>query len=191
MEMCRWLFQGFIEIQNGRQRATLIFGGAQKLKKFVWLIFFEILKSHFSNTEMCKWFFKVATKIQNGRQRSTPNFFVGAKTQTQKVGNYSNFTITFPTIWRCASDFFKVLLKFKMAAMHKLHICLWVKNRKIEVSNNSHCTITLPTIWKCAGDFTENLKWPPNQLCKYLWPLIYGGGGWYRTSGLLLYSHKR
>ena len=45
----------------------------------------------------------------------------------QKVGNYSNFTITFPTIWRCASDFFKVLLKFKMAAMDKLHIFLWAQ----------------------------------------------------------------
>ena len=54
----------------------------------------------------------------------TPNFLVGTKTLKLKVRNYSNFTITFPTIWRCASDFFKVLLKFKMAAMDKLHIFL-------------------------------------------------------------------
>ena len=58
-----------------------------------------------------------ATEFQNGRQRSTPKFFVGAKTPKLKVRNFSNFTITFPTIWRYASDFFKVLLKFKMAAI--------------------------------------------------------------------------
>ena len=41
--------------------------------------------------------------LKDGRQRSTQNF-VGA--------NYSNFTISFPRICRCAVDFFKVLLKF-------------------------------------------------------------------------------
>ena len=60
-----------------------------------------------------------------------------------------NFTITFPTIWRVAGDFFKVLWKFKIAAMDELH------NSKIIVRIDSHFTITLPTIWKCAGDFTE------------------------------------
>ena len=48
--------------------------------------------------------FKDATKIQNGRQGSTPIFFVGAKTQLKKI-KIENFTITFPTIWRCAGDF--------------------------------------------------------------------------------------
>ena len=43
-------------------------------------------------------------------------FFVGAKTLNLKVGIYSNFIITFPSIWGCAGDFFRVLLKFKMAA---------------------------------------------------------------------------
>ena len=42
------------------------------------------------------------------------NFFVGAKTLKLKVRHY--FTITFPTIWRCAGEFFMVLLKFKIAA---------------------------------------------------------------------------
>ena len=40
--------------------------------------------------------------------------------QKLKGRNYSNFTITFSMIWRCANDFFKVLLKFKMAAMDLL-----------------------------------------------------------------------
>ena len=75
-----------------------------------------------SNMGMSKWFFKDATKIQNSRQGSTPNFFVCAKTLKLKVRNYLNFTITLPTIWRCAGDFLKVFLKFKIAAMDELHI---------------------------------------------------------------------
>ena len=63
-----------------------------------------------------KVFFKVATKIQNNRQKSTLIFFVSAKTLKLTIRNFSNYTITFPTIWRCSGDLFKVLLKFKMAA---------------------------------------------------------------------------
>ena len=65
--------------------------------------------------------FEDATKIQNGRQRSTQKKIVGAKTLKLKVRIFFNFTITFPTIWRCAGDFFKGLLKFKMAATDQLH----------------------------------------------------------------------
>ena len=91
-----------------------------------WSIFF--LKFHHdipSNMGMCKWLFRDATKIQNGHQMSTPNFFVGAKLKVRnysifcyyishdmemcrwlshknsknfKGGNYSNSTITFPTM---------------------------------------------------------------------------------------------
>ena len=61
-----------------------------------------------------------AAKIQNSRHRSTPKNFLGAKTLKLEVRNYSNFTITFLTIWRCARDIFKVLLKFKMAATDQL-----------------------------------------------------------------------
>ena len=56
--------------------------------------------------------------------------FVGAKTLKLKVRNYSNFTITFPNIWRCAGDFFKVLLKFKMAATDQLHFFLLARKLK-------------------------------------------------------------
>ena len=48
-------------------------------------------------------FFKDATENKNGRQRL--NLFVGAKTLKPRLRNYSNFIITFPTIWRCAGDF--------------------------------------------------------------------------------------
>ena len=64
--------------------------------------------------------FRDATKIQNGGQRSVPKKIVGAKTLKLEVRNYLNFTITFPMIWRCAGDFFKVLVKFKMATTDKL-----------------------------------------------------------------------
>ena len=63
--------------------------------------------------------FQGFTEIKNGHNKSTLNFF-GVAT-TQKVTNYSNFKITFPTIWRCAGDICKVLLKFKMAATDQLH----------------------------------------------------------------------
>ena len=71
MEMCRWLFQGFTEIQNGHHRSTLIFGGAQKLKKII-LINFVF---NFNITFLAAWGFasdflkmlpefKMATRVQ-------------------------------------------------------------------------------------------------------------------------------
>ena len=65
---------------------------------------------------------------------STPKNFLGAKTLKLKVRNYSNFTITFPTIWKCACDIFEVLLKFKMAATDQLQFFGGRKNS--EVRNN-------------------------------------------------------
>ena len=58
--------------------------------------------------------FKDATKIKLKDVNSKK--FVGAKTLKLKVRNYLNSTMTFPTTWRCAGDFLKVLLKFKIAA---------------------------------------------------------------------------
>ena len=57
-------------------------------------------------------------------------FFEGRKTQKPKVENYSNLTITFPTKWRCACDFFKVFTEIQMAAMHLLHNILWEQKLK-------------------------------------------------------------
>ena len=65
--------------------------------------------------------FKMAT-------RGLPQIFLWAQKLT--VRNYTKFTITFPTIWRCAGDFFKVLLNFKMAAMDKHRIFLWAQKLK-------------------------------------------------------------
>ena len=47
--------------------------------------------------------------------------FLWAQTLKLKVINYSNFTITFPMLWKCAGDFFKVLLKYKMAVTDQLY----------------------------------------------------------------------
>ena len=79
---------------------------------------------------MCKWIFKDPNEIQNGRQRSTAKKIVGAKTLKLEVWNYLNFTIIFLTIWRCAGDFFKVLLKFKMTATDQLQYFGGRKNSK-------------------------------------------------------------
>ena len=52
---------------------------------------------------------------------------MGAKTPKLKVGNYH-----IPHDMEIASDLFKVLLKFKMAAMDKLHIFVGAKNEKLK-----------------------------------------------------------
>ena len=64
-----------------------------------------------------------------------PKFKMAAKDRLQNgrknlVRNYSNLTITFPAIWRCAGDFFNVLLKFKMAARGQFQFFCRRKNSK-------------------------------------------------------------
>ena len=51
MEMCRLLFQGFNEIQSDRHRSTLLFQGAQKLKKY----FNHIFLFYFYTTFLAAW----------------------------------------------------------------------------------------------------------------------------------------
>ena len=50
--------------------------------------------------------------------------------------------ITFPTIWS-TGDFFNVLLKFKMAAMHELHSFLWAQKLKNRSQKNNVQVILL------------------------------------------------
>ena len=52
-------------------------------------------------------------------------------------------------IWRCAGDFFRVLLKFKINPTGQLHFLCGHKN--------SHSTITLPMILRCTGVFFKVL----------------------------------
>ena len=113
---------GFYSRQDSvrRQASCVTFSCGRKNSKTTSQLFLKFYHHILSNMGMCKWFFRDATKIQNGLQRSTRKKFVGAKTLKPKFSNYSNFTITFHMIWRCAGDFFKVLLKFKMAATDQL-----------------------------------------------------------------------
>ena len=81
---------------------------------------------------------------------------MGAKILKLEVRNYSNFTVTFPTIWRCAGDFFKVLLKFKMAAKNQLQFFGGVKTqKKILVNFFFYFNITFLATWGCAYDFLK------------------------------------
>ena len=106
---------------------------------------------------MCNWFFKDATKIQNGRQKSTPKLFVDAKNLKLEVRNDSNFTITFPTIWRCAGDFFKVLLKFKMAATDQLQF--FGGQFFLILTSHSQQHVDVQMIFERCY---QNSKWPPD-----------------------------
>ena len=64
--------------------------------------------------------------------------FCGCKNYLGK--NYLNFTIAFPTIWRFAGDFCKVLLKYKMVAMDELNNVLWAQKLKSEIIQILHIT---------------------------------------------------
>ena len=65
--------------------------------------------------------------------------------------------MTFVATWGCASDFLKMLPKFKMAARGQLKFFVGAKTLKLKVRNHSNFTITFPMIWRCAGDFFKVL----------------------------------
>ena len=86
--------------------------------------------------------FKDATKIQNGRQRSTLKKFVGANTLKLNVRNYTNSTITFPTIWRCAGNFFQSFAEIQNGRHGSTSNFLLAQ--KLKVKNYSNFTVTYP-----------------------------------------------
>ena len=88
-----------------------------------------------------------------GIRKMLPQFKMAARGQLKKIcGRQNSKTlVTFPTIWRCAGDFFMVLLKLKMAATDQPQFFCGQKHSR----NYSHSTITFPTIWRYPGDFTE------------------------------------
>ena len=182
MEMCRWLFQGFTEIQNGRHGTTSMFCWAQKLIKLVDHLFLIFNITFLATCGCASDFLKMlpkfkmaarsqlkkflwAQKLQNLSseiikilESHSPqygnvqviflrlccnskwppwinfNFFEVAKTQNLKV--IQMLQITFPTIWRCACDFFKDWRKFKWPPCMNFIIFCGRKNSKIEVRNN-------------------------------------------------------
>ena len=61
-------------------------------------------------------------------------------------------------IWKCAGDFFKVLLKFKMAATDQLLFFEGRKDLKMYLVNFFfNFNITFLATWGCASDFLKML----------------------------------
>ena len=96
MGLCKYFFKDATKIQNGRQN----FYGWENSE------IIQILLSHPPPYGDVHVFFSSCYKNSKWPPRINLNFFVGAKTLKRKVRNYSNFTITFPKIWRCAGDFY-------------------------------------------------------------------------------------
>ena len=66
--------------------------------------------------------------------------------------------MTFLATWGFASDFLKMLLKFKMVARVQLQKILWAQKLKnLKIRNYLKFTITFPTIWRCASDIFKVL----------------------------------
>ena len=66
--------------------------------------------------------------------------------------------MTLLATWGCASEFLKMLPKFKMAARGQFQKkIVGARTLKLKVRNYSNFTITFPTIWRCAGDFFKVL----------------------------------
>ena len=62
----------------------------------------------------------------------------------------------FLATWGCASDFLKMLPKFKMAARGQLQNFLWAqKLKKLVWSIFFNFNITLLATWGCASDFLK------------------------------------
>ena len=89
-----------------------------------------------------------------------PKFKMAARGQPQifKVRNYLNFTITFPTIRRCAGVFFKGFAEIQNGRHGSTSVFLWAqKLEKIKGGIYSIFTITSSMLWRCAGYFFKVL----------------------------------
>ena len=67
-----------------------------------------------------------------------------SKTLKTNVRNYSNFTITFPTIWRCAGDFFLNIVEIQSGRHGSTSIFLMalkLKKLKAEIIQNENYSI--------------------------------------------------
>ena len=88
MEMCRWFFQGFTEIQNGRHWSILIFLWARKNQKISSIIFLKFQLYIPSNVDILlmlpvfKMSFRGQLKFFCGRKNS--------KTSSQKLFKFYN-----------------------------------------------------------------------------------------------------
>ena len=74
--------------------------------------------------------FQGSTEIQNGRHGSTSILLWAQKLKKLVWSSFLNFNITFLATWGCASDFLKMLPKFKMAARGQHNFFCGRKNSK-------------------------------------------------------------
>ena len=151
MEMCRWLFQGFTEIQNGRNNFNFLGG----FKKCFWSIFFFKFNIPFLATWGCASdFLKMLPNFKMAARGQLQKFFGALKLQNLKKEIIQILLSHFPRYGDVQVIFLRFYWNSKWPPwINFIFSC--AKTEKIEISNNSHCTITLPTIWKCACDFTE------------------------------------
>ena len=110
MGMCKLFFKDATKIQNG-QRPNFL--SAQKLTESQKLFKFYYHISHY--IDMHRWLFQGFTEIQNDHHRSS-SYFLWVQKLIIEVRYNSFFTITSPTICKCAGD----LLKFEMATTSRL-----------------------------------------------------------------------
>ena len=130
---------------------------------------------------MCKWFLKYATKIQNGRQRSTQIFLWAQKLQNSKseIIQILLQCITFPTIWRFASDFSRFYWNLKWPPWINFIFFVGTKTERLK-SVIIHIVQSHYSPSKNVHVIHWNLKWPPqinflNIRDRKKSNLIYGG----------------
>ena len=160
MGMCKWFFKDATKFQNGRQRSiSNFFVGTKTLKLKSGII--QILLSHsprYGDVQVTflrfYWYSKWPPQINL-------NFCGGAKTHF-----FSNFNIIFLAAWGCASDFLKILPKFKTAARGQFQIFLWVQ----KLQNWKSGIITrYGDVQVIFLRFYWNSKWPPWINFIFLW----------------------
>ena len=81
-------------------------------------------------------------------------FSCGRKNSKTTGQFFRNFNMTLLATWGCASEFLKMLLKYKMAATGQLQKNLWTQKLSRKLFKFYY---HFPTIWKCAGDFFKVL----------------------------------
>ena len=93
------------------------------------------------------------------------NFLWTQKLQNLKVRNDANFTVIFPTLWKCAGDFLRFYWNLKWPPRINFKFFVAAKAQNL-VRNYINFTITFPTLWRCAhviSWFNLNSKWPPRM----------------------------
>ena len=103
-------------------------------------------------SECCLHTFKHSKRYNRAKTKACylPGYGPLIYAKTQKNIQFILSTLT--TIWRCACDFIKVLLKFNMAATDQLQFFCGHKN------SNRNFHITFLATWGCVSVFLKMLR---------------------------------